>query len=64
MTPVRLLADDPVIGRWNVVDPLADIFEKVSPFNYGLNNPILMVDPTGMAADTTRSVMGPIIDIY
>ncbi|MGJ1447725.1 RHS repeat-associated core domain-containing protein, partial [Sphingobacterium spiritivorum] len=55
---------DPVIGRWNTVDPLADIFEEVSPFNYGLNNPILMVDPTGMAADTTRSVMGPIIDIY
>ena len=53
-----------MIGRWNVVDPFADIFEEVLPFNYGLNNPILMVDPTGMAADTTRSVMGPIIDIY
>ncbi|MGJ1419292.1 DUF6443 domain-containing protein [Sphingobacterium spiritivorum] len=55
---------DPVIGRFTTVDPLADIFEEVSPFNYGLNNPILMVDPTGMAADTTRSVMGPVINIY
>jgi|GEM_PF-2278381 len=43
---------DPVIGRWNVVDPLADEFEDVSPYNYGMNNPILMVDLDGMAADT------------
>ncbi|MDM8178161.1 RHS repeat-associated core domain-containing protein, partial [Olivibacter sp. 47] len=32
---------DPVIGRWGNVDPLAESFESHSPYNYGLNNPII-----------------------
>ena len=46
------------------MDPLAEAFDNVSPYNYGINNPILMIDPTGMAADTTGGVMGPIVDIW
>jgi len=38
-----------------VVDPLAEAFENLSPYKYGTNNPILIVDPTGMAADITVS---------
>jgi RHS repeat-associated protein len=44
---------DPVIARWEVIDPLAEAFDHVSQYNYGLNNPVLMVDQDGMAADTT-----------
>ncbi|MGB3547102.1 MAG: RHS repeat-associated core domain-containing protein [Saprospiraceae bacterium] len=38
---------DPTAGRWLGVDPLADRYGSVSPYNYVLNNPMLLVDPDG-----------------
>jgi RHS repeat-associated protein len=40
----------PEIGRWGAVDPLAENSRGVSPFVYGIDNPVLMIDPDGMSA--------------
>ena len=39
---------DPALGRWHVLDPLADLAPGITPYRYGFNNPVSFTDPTGM----------------
>ena len=39
---------DPVIGRFNVIDPLADFASDYTPFRYAFDNPLALKDPSGL----------------
>jgi uncharacterized protein RhaS with RHS repeats len=38
---------DPVLGKWNVIDQLAEKYYNTTPYAYVANNPITTIDPDG-----------------
>ncbi len=52
-----------MIGRWHVVDPLAERRIEWTPYAYVLNNPLLRFDPNGLTDFTFNKKTGEIIQI-
>ena len=46
---------DPLVGRGNVLDIMAENHYETNPYNYFLNNPMMFSDELGM--DTTKKVI-------
>ncbi|SIT14273.1 RHS repeat domain-containing protein [Belliella pelovolcani] len=51
---------DPLLGRWGVVDPLADQRSWLTPYNYVQNNPIIRIDPDGRLDDYFKNQDGEV----
>jgi len=45
---------DPVIGRWNVIDPMAEKYYSITPYAYSLNLPSSINDPDGRDVDISN----------
>ncbi|WP_419836277.1 RHS repeat-associated core domain-containing protein [Xanthocytophaga agilis] len=41
--------DDSQIGRWHAIDNKSEKYYALSPYTYAANNPIMILDPDGMA---------------
>jgi len=37
----------PDLGRWGAMDAMSEKYSAWSPYNYAINNPVMVIDPDG-----------------
>jgi len=54
---------DPILGRWDRIDPLAEKYYSTSPYAYCANNPVRFIDPDGRETKEPEKwrKIGPVI---
>jgi len=45
---------NPILGRWDRMDPLCEKYYSISPYAYCGNNPVRYIDPNGMYFDESN----------
>ena len=54
---------DPILCRWDRIDPLCEKYYPYSPYNYCLNNPIKNTDPDGKVVETAWDAANVVMDV-
>ena len=54
---------DPILARWDRIDPLCEDYYPYSPYNYCLDNPVKNIDPDGKVVETAWDIANVVYDV-